>query len=201
MRVTIGRNGGKLPFSIYHDVYSATHAFGEGEFHQLYALIKIKSRGVSAQGNRMVDAAPELIEVKIARLGEFERELREFLQEVADGKHDVELRARGITLPAGMSADAITTKSTSGQAAAAEQFVELAIKYAPLIVPIGQALWAWAWPKLRACFGCSRSQAWTLIVRSILLLIFVYTSARRSSCAPLCSARCGRTLQTRTRRR
>ena len=97
------------------------------------------------------------IEVDKARLGEFERELRRLLQEAASGKYDAELRARGITLPAGMSGEAIKADPIAEQPVAAELFVVLAIKYAPLVVPIGLDLWKWAWPKLRDYFdGAAR---------------------------------------------
>jgi hypothetical protein len=105
----------------------------------------------------MADIAPERIEVEKARLGEFERELHQLLQDAADGKYNAELHARGISLPAGMSGDAIKTESITEQGVTPDQFVQLAIDYAPLIVPIGHDLWAWAWPKLRDYFdGAAR---------------------------------------------
>jgi hypothetical protein len=104
-----------------------------------------------------MDTPPERIEVTKARLREFDRELRRLLQEAADGKHDAEFRARGITLPPGMSAEAIQTEAVAEQPVAGELFVILAIKYAPLAVPIGLDLWKWAWPKLRDYFdGAAR---------------------------------------------
>lgn len=104
--------------------------------------------------------APERIEVEKSRLGEFERELHQLLQDAVAGKYDTELRARGITLPAGMSGDAITTESIGEQPVAAELFVILAIKYSPLVVPIGLDLWTWAWPKLRDYFdGAARDDS------------------------------------------
>jgi hypothetical protein len=100
-----------------------------------------------------------LIEVEKARLGEFERELRQLLQDAAAGKYEAELRARGISLPSMMSADAITTESVGDQPVGAEVFVVLAIKYSPLVVPIGLDLWRWAWPKLRDHFdGAARER-------------------------------------------
>lgn len=48
----------------------------------------------------MSDPAPERIEIKSNRVGEFKRELHHLLQEAATGKYDAELRARGVTLPA-----------------------------------------------------------------------------------------------------
>lgn len=105
----------------------------------------------------MVDQAPERIEVKNSRVGEFERELGRLLQEAASGKYDAELRARGITLPAQLPPNAITAEAAPGQGMSPDQFVEILIKYAPLIVPIGHDLWAWAWPKLRDYFdGAAR---------------------------------------------
>jgi hypothetical protein len=105
----------------------------------------------------MVEIAPERIEVEKARLGEFERELRELLQEAAAGKYDDELSSSGISLPAGMSGNSIEAEPVAEQPVAAELWVVLAIKYAPLIVPIGRDLWAWAWPKLRDYFdGAAR---------------------------------------------
>lgn len=102
-----------------------------------------------------MEAAPQRIEVEAARLAEFERELHRLLKEATEGKHDTELRARGITIPPGMTPDAITTKNVTGQAAAADLYIELAISYAPLVVPIATDLWAWVWPKLRDYFDGS----------------------------------------------
>jgi hypothetical protein len=103
--------------------------------------------------------APERIEVERARLSEFERELHRLLQDAAEGKYAAELRARAISLPPGMSGDAITTESVGEQPVAAELFVVLAIKYSPLIVPIGLDLWRWAWPKLKDYFdGAARER-------------------------------------------
>ena len=53
--------------------------------------------------------------------------------------------------------DAIEPEVDSSQGVSPDQFVEVLIKYAPLIVPIGRDLWAWAWPKLRDYFdGAAR---------------------------------------------
>lgn len=105
----------------------------------------------------MVDQAPERIEVKNSRVMEFERELHQLLQDAARGKYEAELRARGITLPAQLPQNAITAETTPVQGVSPDQFVEIIIKYAPLIVPIGRDLWAWAWPKLRDYFdGAAR---------------------------------------------
>ena len=105
----------------------------------------------------MANQAPERIEVKNSRVTEFERELRQLLQDAVSGKYDAELRARGITLPAPLPPDVITAESVSVQGLSPDQFVEILIKYAPLIVPIGRDLWAWAWPKLRDYFdGAAR---------------------------------------------
>jgi hypothetical protein len=89
----------------------------------------------------MAEMAPERIEVVKARLGEFERELHQLLQDAADGKYDAELHARGISLPAGMSGDAIKTESITEQGVTPDQFVQLAIDYAPFIVD-NLMLWA-----------------------------------------------------------
>jgi hypothetical protein len=105
----------------------------------------------------MSDPAPERIEIKSNRVGEFKRELRHLLQDAATGKYDTELRARGVTLPAQIPPDAIEPEVDSSQGVSPDQFVEVLIKYAPLIVPIGRDLWAWAWPKLRDYFdGAAR---------------------------------------------
>ena len=105
----------------------------------------------------MTDPAPERIEVKRSRVDEFERELSHLLQEAANGKYDAELRAHGITLPAQIPPDAIEPKVLPSQGVSPDQFVEVLIKYAPLIVPIGRDLWSWAWPKLRDYFdGAAR---------------------------------------------
>jgi hypothetical protein len=45
----------------------------------------------------MISPAPERIEVKSSRLGEFKSELDRLLQEVTTGKYEAELRAHGIT--------------------------------------------------------------------------------------------------------
>jgi hypothetical protein len=104
-----------------------------------------------------MEKAPERIEVEKARLAEFERELHNLLADAAAGKYDSELRARGISLPPGMTGDAITTESIGEQPVAGELLVILAIKYSPLVVPIGLDLWTWAWPKLRDYFdGAAR---------------------------------------------
>jgi hypothetical protein len=89
------------------------------------------------------------IEVKKVRLAEFEREFHQLFHDVAEGRYDAELRARGIVLPSSIPEDAISTESVGEQHVAADQFVVLAIKYSPLIVSIGLDLWKWAWPKLR----------------------------------------------------
>ena len=46
-----------------------------------------------------------------------------------------------------------------------DQFVQLAIDYAPFIVPIGRDLWAWAWPKLRDYFVAPPERLRTLSTR------------------------------------
>jgi hypothetical protein len=108
----------------------------------------------------MMGPAPERIEVKRSRVREFKRELSHLLEEVAGGKYDAELRAHGITIPAQIPTNAIEAQEEPGQGVSPDQFVDLLIKYAPLIVPIGSALWTWAWPKLRDYFdGAARPKS------------------------------------------
>ena len=89
-------------------------------------------------GEVMVGPAPERIEVKSSRVGEFERELRRLLQEAASGKYDAELRSRGITVPVQIPPDEITNaiepKVNPSQGASPDQFIDVLIKYAPLII-------------------------------------------------------------------
>jgi TIR domain len=127
---------------------------------QQYAKAALENTGSLAPSEReekMQASAPERIRVKNARLGEFQRELHSLMEQAAAGEFDDELRERGIDLPRGISSDTITAESVSEQPVAAELFVVLAIKYAPLMVPIGTDLWRWAWPKLRDYFdGAAR---------------------------------------------
>ena len=100
--------------------------------------------------------APEILEVKLDRLGDFERAFDALMQEVASGVHSNELKDTGVVISGGIDG-AVKLRPLTSQAVNADDFIQLAVDYSPVLAPIGKQLWEWAWPKLRSKFDGVKS--------------------------------------------
>lgn len=101
--------------------------------------------------------APETLEIKLARLADFKAAFETLMREAVSGVHSDELKDAGVVLTSGTPADVVRLRALTSQAVSADDFVQLAVDYSPLFVPIGRQLWDWAWPKLRNKFDGVKS--------------------------------------------